>query len=176
MRRLVRLYPAAWRARYGDEFAALLDELRPTLPLVLDVVRGAVDARLRPQSEEVSMVNTLPPVASGRAGLAAAAIALVAPLVFVTAVWLKYGLGNGGLFDPLAPFFTSRPGELVVVLGPLVALVACAWALARVQLVRDDGRLVGVISVRISAAGLALAVLSAALVALFAFYYVAENV
>ena len=41
-RRLVRLYPRAWRARYEDEFVALLDArgdltLSPTL---LDVARA----------------------------------------------------------------------------------------------------------------------------------------
>jgi hypothetical protein len=44
---LVRLYPARWRARYGDEFEALLDE-RPLGPFdVADIVLGALDARLR---------------------------------------------------------------------------------------------------------------------------------
>jgi hypothetical protein len=44
---LVRLYPAAWRERYGEEFLALLEE-RPVGPFdVADVVLGALDARLR---------------------------------------------------------------------------------------------------------------------------------
>ena len=45
--RLVSLYPRRWRARYGDEFALVLREQRLTLKLTLDVVGGAVDARLR---------------------------------------------------------------------------------------------------------------------------------
>src|SRR5690348_1403763 len=44
---LLRLYPAAWRDRYGDEFAALLDDCPSSLALVLDVLLGALDARLR---------------------------------------------------------------------------------------------------------------------------------
>lgn len=50
MRRfLIRLYPAAWRARYGDEFEALLDE-RPLGPFdVADIVLAAIDARTRPR-------------------------------------------------------------------------------------------------------------------------------
>jgi hypothetical protein len=44
---LVRCYPAWWRDRYGDEFAALLEGL-PTRPGgLLDVLLGAVDARLQ---------------------------------------------------------------------------------------------------------------------------------
>jgi drug/metabolite transporter (DMT)-like permease len=44
---LIRLYPARWRARYGEEFAAILEE-RPLGPFdVADILLGALDARLR---------------------------------------------------------------------------------------------------------------------------------
>ena len=49
MKRLLALYPRAWRQRYGDEFLALLEAERPAARLVLDVVVGALDAWLRPQ-------------------------------------------------------------------------------------------------------------------------------
>ena len=43
---LLRLYPARWRARYGDEFAALLGE-RPLGPFdVADVLLSALEAHL----------------------------------------------------------------------------------------------------------------------------------
>ena len=43
---LLRLYPAGWRARYGDEFVVMLAE-RPLGPFdVADVVVGAFDAHL----------------------------------------------------------------------------------------------------------------------------------
>ena len=43
---LLHLYPASWRSRYGDEFAALLEE-RPMGPFdVADIVLGAIDARV----------------------------------------------------------------------------------------------------------------------------------
>lgn len=43
---LLRLYPAAWRARYADEFIAVLEQ-RPLGPFdVADVVLGAIDAHL----------------------------------------------------------------------------------------------------------------------------------
>jgi hypothetical protein len=45
IRALLRLYPRAWRSRYGVELAALLAQ-RPLTPLeVVDVLRGAADAR-----------------------------------------------------------------------------------------------------------------------------------
>ncbi len=43
---LLRFYPAGWRARYGDEFEALLSE-RPFAPFdVADLLLGALDAQL----------------------------------------------------------------------------------------------------------------------------------
>jgi hypothetical protein len=44
--RLLRLYPHAWRDRYGDEVAAVLAEHRVTYWTVLDLVLGAFDAHL----------------------------------------------------------------------------------------------------------------------------------
>lgn len=44
--RLVALYPAAWRARYGGEFAELLEAQPLTFRLFADVATGAVDAHL----------------------------------------------------------------------------------------------------------------------------------
>ena len=48
-RSLVRLYPRAWRERYGEEFVALLEERPASLRDALDVALGAADAHLRPQ-------------------------------------------------------------------------------------------------------------------------------
>jgi hypothetical protein len=46
VRALLRCYPARWRARYGDEFAAVLAE-RPLGPFdVADILLGALDAHL----------------------------------------------------------------------------------------------------------------------------------
>lgn len=46
---LLRLYPRAWRERYGDEVALLLESEPRSLRRVVDLVAGAVDARLNPQ-------------------------------------------------------------------------------------------------------------------------------
>ena len=67
MRRLlIRCYPARWRARYGDEFLALLEE-RPLGPYdVPDILLGALDARLRSQRAAGSTERGLLHVASHR--------------------------------------------------------------------------------------------------------------
>jgi len=47
MSKLVRLFPWAWRERYGEEFEALLEETPMTVRAVGDVIRAAANARLR---------------------------------------------------------------------------------------------------------------------------------
>ena len=44
--RLLRLYPRAWRERYGDEFLAIAGDGRVGLQQTIDIVSGAVDAWL----------------------------------------------------------------------------------------------------------------------------------
>jgi hypothetical protein len=43
---LVRLYPRAWRERYGEEYLALLEELPASPRVLLDALFGAADAHL----------------------------------------------------------------------------------------------------------------------------------
>jgi len=49
---LTRLYPRGWRARYADEFNALLEQCLNTPLDILDVILGALDAHLRLLSGE----------------------------------------------------------------------------------------------------------------------------
>jgi hypothetical protein len=74
MRLLVRLYPAAWRARYEDEFLAVLEE-RPLSPFdAVDILLGALDARLRPRSLAIDLApRRNPPMNPRIAGYAAVA-------------------------------------------------------------------------------------------------------
>jgi hypothetical protein len=46
---LLWLYPREWRRRYGEEFLALIEERMWSPTVVLDILRGAIDARLHPQ-------------------------------------------------------------------------------------------------------------------------------
>jgi hypothetical protein len=73
---LLRLYPRAWRRRYEEEVASLLEERHSPLDW-LDVVLGALDARLRPQVPNVAeeRITRMPQViASG--------VVLTATLIF----------------------------------------------------------------------------------------------
>jgi len=71
---LLRLYPRVWRERYGAEVAAMLADEKPSLRLVVDLLAGAIDARLNPQSiaQGASMSTPLfrcAPVAATRADM-----------------------------------------------------------------------------------------------------------
>src|SRR2546421_7779267 len=46
---MLRLYPARWRERYGEEFDAVLASQRASVGLVVAVLSGAVDAHVHPQ-------------------------------------------------------------------------------------------------------------------------------
>ena len=49
MSALLRLYPRAWRERYGAEVEELLAAEPRTLRVWLDLIAGALDARMNPQ-------------------------------------------------------------------------------------------------------------------------------
>jgi hypothetical protein len=58
----VRFYPPGWRARYEEELRVLLTERPATLATLLDLLRGALDARLNnhvtAQKEQVMKANS----------------------------------------------------------------------------------------------------------------------
>ena len=82
-RRLLRWYPPAWRDRYGDEFAALLDDTigegTPSMRLRFDVMRSGTAVRLR---EAGLAGDDAPPAEAMRGGALAV---LCAWSVFVVA-------------------------------------------------------------------------------------------
>jgi hypothetical protein len=65
---LLRCYPARWREKYGEEFAALLAE-RPLGPFdVTDVLLGALDAQLHLRGVGSADASTQRPEVSSRIG------------------------------------------------------------------------------------------------------------
>ena len=47
---LLKLYPPRWQRRYGKEFVALVAAQRFSIVTVLDIIAGAIDAWIQPQS------------------------------------------------------------------------------------------------------------------------------
>ena len=64
MRILLRLFPAGWRVRYGEEFAALLEDQPPSRRKWLDVVRCLIAAHLEGRNPPA-----LDPTTGGRKGV-----------------------------------------------------------------------------------------------------------
>src|SRR5688572_29964310 len=56
MKRLVRLYPRAWRERYGAELADFLGRRRASFGEAFGLIRGALDAHLHPSLARRSVV------------------------------------------------------------------------------------------------------------------------
>jgi hypothetical protein len=71
-----RLYPPAWRERYREEYAALLDDHGVDARTLADMARGAVDARVRD-------LAAAPPERRQRTALAACLWAVAAAAVAV---------------------------------------------------------------------------------------------
>jgi hypothetical protein len=97
MTRLVHLYPAAWRERYGAELAALLEERPPSIADRLDIIRGAIDARLHAQvpGRHIPIGHRLP-------GAAAAVAGLLVCVAFVGITFAEPGSDWGGFGTMLA--------------------------------------------------------------------------
>jgi hypothetical protein len=90
---LVRLYPAAWRARYGDEMLAVLEQHRTTPRTWLNLGLGALDAHLH---HDLLIGKVVPLLQRLRSGAIATFCAIV---IFAVAAGLL-----GRTADPQAPF------------------------------------------------------------------------
>jgi hypothetical protein len=116
LRGLVRLYPRSWRRRYGAGLEALLDEMRPSPAVVLDVVRGAAGAHVQQRRSAAiwlaaAMATVMAEALSLRAGVTvnvlwaptdpARALFLVLTLApAATALWLTVRLGRSPVRAP----------------------------------------------------------------------------
>ena len=112
---LIRCYPAAWRARYGDEFSAVLEE-RSLGPLdVADIILGALDAQLRLHGHDTD-------IARGRGFIMSLRIGGITAILGA-ASWAVAGLINSGIFldvDAVLPsafLVAGLPALLVALAG-----------------------------------------------------------
>ena len=85
MTRLIGLYPRTWRSRYEEEFLALLSDRPPNVLDRLDIVRGAIDARLHPPAEGTP-APIEPPVARGPWPVRAGWLALTGGVLWIAAM------------------------------------------------------------------------------------------
>jgi hypothetical protein len=146
---LIRCYPARWRARYGDEFEALLEE-RPLGPFdVADVLLGALDAQLRLRGREID-------IAQGRGFIMSLRIGGIAAILGA-ALWAVAGLVNSGIFvdvDATLPSVLLAAGmpALLVALAGLSAFQArtnptLSWVAFLVPAVGTFACIVGLVGI-----------------------------
>ena len=107
---LIRLYPRAWRERYGEEFHELVASHTAGPRLIFDILIGALDARLAPQPQVAESAKGAvpggrvmeilksscgaPPVSRSEALKQAVLIVAVTLAVALLAVWLKRQVGE----------------------------------------------------------------------------------
>jgi hypothetical protein len=190
-RALLLAYPREFRREYGPQmeqaFGDLYREARERggrsgiahlwALAVSDLARTAVAQRIMPRAdhEEVTMYDRRLAVV----GL----VLLLAPLYFVSASLLKYGLGIGFLFDPLEAFL-SVAGRRVVfnVISPIVflggltlALALNIYAVARLNVSREDGTIVSTVRIKLGLWNIAVAAVSLLLLTTLLGYAFLEN-
>ena len=116
---LIRLYPAVWRQRYGDEFEALLEE-RSIGPFdVADIILGAIDARLRLRGRRSVLTQTRGSSMSLRMGGLAAIVAGATwgfALVVATGV-LPWVIADGDQWIQFAIFAVGSIALLLALIG-----------------------------------------------------------
>ncbi len=127
---LLRLYPAAWRARYGDEFAELLASRPPRLSDQLDILLGALDARINPQLGAAPASELALPGDRSVRGLT------IVAGVLLTA-WAAIGVSQVGRWD--SPMAAGQQALLNVAwVAGLVGSILITIALLRIALRFDQ--------------------------------------
>ena len=186
-RSLLTIYPRAFRDAYGPQMEqAFRDSYREErggkgrifilwMRTLSDLAATALAERIRARDEEVMMQDRRLAVI----GL----VLLLAPMYFVSASLLKYGLGVGFLFDPLEAFLSvAGRRELFNLISPVVflgglslALALNTYAVTRFDVSREDGTIVSTVRVRLGSWNIAVAVVSALLLATLVGYVFLEN-
>lgn len=129
MTMLLSLYPRAWRERYEDEFIALLEAKPPDARDRVDIIRGAIDARLNPRADLGGSLEPPMPVPYNgpwnirRAGQ----VTLVGGLTYLGALWLAI---NGPLVVDGATTYRDGSGGFLPFFVAIMLLLLGTWAAA----------------------------------------------
>lgn len=119
--RLVSLYPAAWRERYGDGLTCLLEDEGLSLRVIADTLFGAADAQLRATTAHGGSMHRFTHYL-GRSGLSALYLLLTFPLGIGYFIFLVTGIAVG---VSLSITWVGIP--------ILVATMLIWWQLARME-------------------------------------------
>lgn len=126
---LLRLYPGAWRARYGEEFAELLAARPPRLRDRWDIVAGALDARLHPQVGQGVPSSAPMPRDRSAGGLVVVAGMLLTAWAVIGAMFMGPG-EDPTVQRMLAASFTSGlAGSLLLAVALLLIASRYDWSI-----------------------------------------------
>jgi hypothetical protein len=127
VRWLIRLYPPAWRRRYGDELAELLETQPFSLRTSIDLIAGAIDAWVHPQASTSVVADAkggesmLPKMLQLRGfgqgpqytpadSLKAAAVTIIGALLGVPVIyWARQTYGPNSLLETFAVTYWLIP-------------------------------------------------------------------
>ena len=186
---LLKAYPEQFRREYGPQMEQAFRDLyreerggRGGIVLLWartssDLVATALAERIRAHANDEEVVM------QDRRLAVIGFVLLLAPLYFVSASLLKYGLGVGFLFDPLEAFL-SVAGRRVVfnVVSPVaflgglcLALALNIYAVTRLNISREDGTIVSTVRVRLGLWNIAVAAVSVLLLVTLVGYVFLEN-
>lgn len=182
-RLILRLYPRAWRERYGQEVLDLVaaEGTRPSD--ILDLARGAVRARLDVMAESMQRGDAMTGGPAWRHPTAWAIVGLVLllpTLLFVAGSLAAFQFGAVALqgpMDGIGATVDRFPALLAFLVGAPVLAMALA-ALPLVHLRRDTAApgAVAVIGVRLRRVNIAVFAVALAIGAVLAWYVVGEMV
>jgi hypothetical protein len=155
MKRILNLYPSAWRRRYGEELTDLLEELPATPATTVDLLRGAATLHMRAFLDRLAprLVSAGgPPMPTHPLQRHPTATALVAALItaptviFVALSFLAYQLELPGMQAWLQPFMDGlaqapRIVDLFLLGAPFLAFLIAGLPLIGLRLERTDGEL-----------------------------------
>jgi hypothetical protein len=186
---LLKAYPKEFRREYGPQMEQMFGDLYRDerggkgrilllwIRMVSDLATTAVAQRSmsRAKHGEVLMQD--------RRLAVIGFVLLLAPLYFVAASLLKYGLGVGFLFDPLEAFLSvAQRRDVFNLISPVVflgglglALALNTYAVMRFNVSREDGTIVSTVRVRLGLLNIAVAAVSVLLLATLVGYAFLEN-
>jgi hypothetical protein len=135
MTSLLRLYPRSWRERYEAEFLVLMETRPPSVGDRVDIVRGAVDARLHPQVPGADGS----PVDARRRVPVAAVLATLSGAAWLA--WVGVGLSEFRGWDGPMPGNAAAIALLGAIAGLLLIGAHVAVAMAAGDRLRPIGGL-----------------------------------
>ena len=184
IRFLLLAYPRAWRLRYGEELAQLVEDSGFSPRVALDLLGAGLTERRRTlQSSLTGGIDVVVgPAWRHPLAFAAIAMAVLTPVtLFVVGSILTYQLGIDFLRGPLEAISAGQSGagrlvDLGLVLSPAVALLLAALPLVRFGINTSATGREAVLSVRLKAANALIGLVALVIGGVLVWHVVFESV